>query len=160
LSQSDPEITYEEMESSWEDGILRVMHLSISRLAYSFTSSFEGSIYQCNGRRNALDRPVLFTAPYIVDRQHQHMEGQLHSTQIALDHIRQRYNFRGMTITRLEKDLRVAKAKQRSLAARRSTLRFAEIHLRARVRSLQAQLTASRARVAELEDEPPQASST
>ena len=58
------------MESRWEDGILRVMQLSIARLAYSFTSSFEGSIYQCYGRRNALDRPVLFSAPYVVVVRH------------------------------------------------------------------------------------------
>ena len=85
LSPSDPELTYDVMESSWEDGILRVMQLSIARLAFSFTSSFEGTIFQCYGRRNALDRPVLFSAPYVLDGQHQHMEGQLHNTQIALD---------------------------------------------------------------------------
>ena len=106
-----------------------------------------------------LDRPVLFSAPYVVDRQHQHMEGQLHSTQIALDRIRQRYNFRGRKITRLEKDLRVAAAKRRSLAAKRRSLRFAKVHLRAQVRSLQGQLAASRARVVDLENDPPQASS-
>ena len=87
------------MESGWEDGILRVMQLSITRLAFSFSSSFEGSIFQCYGRRNALDRPVLFLAPYVLDRQHQHMESQLHSTQVALDHLRQRYNFQERKIT-------------------------------------------------------------
>ena len=106
------------------------------------------------------DRPVPFSGSFFFDRQLQHMAGHLYTTQVALDCLRQRYNSRGRRISQLEKDLRVAAAKRRSLAARRNTLRFAEVHLRARVRSLQAQLAASRARVADLEEDMPHALST
>ena len=88
MAPSDPEITYEMMESSWEDGILRVMQLAIARLAYSFSSQFESTTYRYYGRRDEHDRPVLFSGPYVFDRQFQHMEGQLYSTQVPLDRLR------------------------------------------------------------------------
>ena len=88
------------------------------------------------------------------------MEGQLHNTQIALDRLRQEYNFRGRQISHLDEDLRVSEATRRSLVARRNTLKYADFHLRAQVRDLQVQLAASQARVGELEEEPRSSSST
>ena len=91
LAPSTPEITYEEMESSLEDGILRVMQLAIAKLASTFCSKFEGTPYRYYGKRDEEDIPVSNSE--VFARHFQHMEGQLYNTQIALDHLRQEFNF-------------------------------------------------------------------
>ena len=74
LAPSTPVITYEVMEDSWEDGILRVMHLAIAKLANSFSSEFERTPYRFYGKRDEDDRPVGISEDYVFARQFQHME--------------------------------------------------------------------------------------
>ena len=134
--------------------------MAIVKLANSFSSKFEGTPYRFYGKRDEDDRLVGISEDYVFARQFQHMEGQLHSTQIALDRLRQEYNFQGREISQLKEDLRVSEATRRSLVARRNTLKFADVHLRAQVGDLQFQLAVSQARVRELEEEPRSSSST
>ena len=160
LALSTPEIIYEAMESSLEDGILRVMQLAIAKLASTFCSKFEGTPYRYYGKRDEEDRPVSNSEDFVFARHFQHMEGQLYNTQITLDRLRQEFNFRGREIDRLEGDQRVSEATKRRLVAQRNTHKFADFHLRAQVRDLQFQLAASQARVKELEEEPCTSSNT
>ena len=64
------------------------MQLAIAKLANFFSSKFEGTPYRYAGRRDEDDRPVGISEEFVFARQFQHMEGQLHSTQIALDRLR------------------------------------------------------------------------
>ena len=52
---------------------------------------------------------------FVFARHFQHMEGQLYNTQIALDRLRQEFNFRGREIDRLEDEQRVSEATERRL---------------------------------------------
>jgi hypothetical protein len=148
------------MESSLEDGILRVVPLAIAKLTNSFCSKFEGTPYRFYGKRDEEELPVGILEDFVFVCHFQHMEGQLFNTHIALDRLRQEYNFRGRKIVRLEDDLRVSAATERSLAAQGNTHKFADFHLHAQVRDLKFQLAASQARVKELEEEPCASSST
>jgi hypothetical protein len=90
------------MESSLEDGILRLMQLAIAKLANSLCSMFEGTPYRFYGKRDEEGRPVGSTEDFVFACHFQHMEGRLYNTHIALDHLRKEYNFRGREIDRLE----------------------------------------------------------
>jgi hypothetical protein len=68
LAPSTPEITYEVMESSLEDGILRVVLLAIAKLTNSFCSKFEGTPYRFYGKRDEEELPVGILEDFVFVR--------------------------------------------------------------------------------------------
>ena len=68
LAPSTPEIAYEVMESSLEDGILRVMQLAIAKLTNSFCSKLEGTPDRFYGKRDEEGRPVGSSEDFVFAR--------------------------------------------------------------------------------------------
>ena len=91
------------------------MQLTIARLAHLFRGEFQGTPYNLFGERDEQDRPAGDLMECAITRQFQHMEGQLYSTQVVLDRLRQDYNNRGREIASLEASLRVSAAAERRL---------------------------------------------
>ena len=95
---SAADLVCDAVESDLESGLLRVMQVTIARLAHVFRGEFEGTPYSFFGGRDEQDRPAGGLVECAIARQFQHMEGQLYDTQVILDRLRQDYNIRGREI--------------------------------------------------------------
>jgi hypothetical protein len=135
--------TFEVIERTWGDGLMRVLRHAISRLVHLHYDELLGTHYEHYGWVDSDGLPYQAAAHTPFSRHLCHTEALLHHTQEQLDHVRMTADERSLELAVLHWDLLAAK---RRIAKRNRTLRQ-------HVRDLEDHLASLESHVSELEEE-------
>jgi hypothetical protein len=102
---TSPEFTFEVIERTWGDGLVRVLRHAISRLVHLHYDELLGTRYEHYGRVDSDGLPYQAAAHTPFSRHFCHTEALLHHTQEQLDHIRMVTDERGLELVVLREDL-------------------------------------------------------
>jgi regulator of replication initiation timing len=147
------EFTFEVIERTWGDGLMRVLRHVISRLVHLHYDELLGTRYEHYGRVNSDGFPHQAVAHTPFSRHLCHTEAVLHHTQGQLDHVRMVADERGLELAILCEDLQESIfSHHRLLAAKRRIVKRNRA-LRQRVHDLEDHLASLESHVSELEEE-------
>jgi hypothetical protein len=132
------EFTFEVIERTWGDGLMRVLHHAISCLVHLHYDELLGTRYEHYGQIDSDGLPYQVAAHTPFSRHLCHTEALLHHTQGQLDHAHMAADERGLELAVLHEDL------QESI--------FSRYHLLAAKRWIMKRNRALRQRVRDLED--------
>jgi hypothetical protein len=145
--------TFEVIEPTWGDRLMRVLRHAISRLIHLHYDELLGTRYEHYGRVDSDGLPYQVAAHTPFSRHLCHMEALLHHTQEQLDHVRMVTDERGLELVVLREDLQeTILSRHHLLAAKRRILKRNRT-LRQRVRDLEDHLASLESHVSELEEE-------
>jgi hypothetical protein len=117
---TSPEFTFEVIERTWGNGLMRVLRHAISRLVHLHYDELLGTCYEHYGRVDSDGFPYQATAHTPFSRHLCHTEALLHHTQGQLDHVRMVSDERGLELAVLHEDLQESiLSRHRLLAAKR-----------------------------------------
>jgi regulator of replication initiation timing len=147
------EFTFEVIEHTWGDGLMRVLRHAISRLIHLHYEELLGMRYEHYGRVDSDGLSYQAAAHTPFSRHLCHTEALLHHTQGQLDHVRMVTDERGLELAVLREDLQESIfSHHRLLAAKRGIVKRNRA-LRQRVRDLEDHLASLESHVSELEEE-------
>jgi regulator of replication initiation timing len=147
------EFTFEVMERTWGDGLMRVLRHAISRLIHLHYDELLRTRYEHYGRVDSDGLPYQAAAHTPFSRHFYHTEALLHHTQGQLDHARMVADEEGLELAVLREDLQESIfSRHRLLAAKRRIMKRNRA-LRQRVRDLEDHLASLKSHVSELEEE-------
>jgi regulator of replication initiation timing len=150
---TSPEFTFEVIECTWGDGLMRVLRHTIWRLVHLHYNELLGTRYEHYRRVDSDGLPYQAATHTPFFRHFCHMEALLHHTQEQLDHVRMVVDKRGLELAVLREDLQESIfSRHRLLAAKRKIVKK-NWALRQRVRDLEDQLASLESHVSELEEE-------
>jgi hypothetical protein len=150
---ASPEFTFEVIERTWGDGLMRVLRHAISRLVHLHYDELLGTRYEHYGRIDSDGLPYQAAAHTPFSRHLCHPEALLHHTQGQLDHARMAIDESGLELAVLREDLQESIfSRHRLLAAKRRIVKRNRA-LRHRVRDLEDHLASLESHVSELEEE-------
>jgi hypothetical protein len=147
------EFTFEVIERTWGNGLMRVLRHAISRLVHLHYDELLGTRYEHYGRVDSDGFPHQAAAHTPFSRHLCHTEALLHHTQGQLDHVHMVADERGLELAVLREDLQESIfSRHRLLAAKRRIVKR-NMALRHRVRDLEDHLASLESHVSELEEE-------
>jgi hypothetical protein len=97
--------TFEVIERTWGDGLMRVLRHAISRLVHLHYDELLGTRYEHYGRVDSDGFPHQAAAHTPFSRHLCHTEALLHHTQEQIDHVRMVADERGLELAILRADL-------------------------------------------------------
>jgi hypothetical protein len=147
------EFTFEVIERTWGNGLMRVLQHAISRLVHLHYDELLGTRYEHYGRVYSDGLPYQAAAHTPFSRHLCHTEALLHHTQGQLDHVRMVADERGLELTVLREDLKESIfSHHRLLAAKRRIVKRNRA-LRQHVRDLEDHLASLESHMFEIEEE-------
>jgi hypothetical protein len=147
------EVTFEVIERTWGDGLMRVLQHAILHLVHLHYDELLGTRYEHYGRVDSDGLPYQAAAHTPFSRHLCHTEALLHHTQGQLNHARMATDERGLELVVLREDLQVSIfSRHRLLAAKRRIVKRNRA-LRQRVCDLEDHLASLESHVSELEEE-------
>jgi hypothetical protein len=145
--------TFEVIERTWGDGLMRVLRHAISCLVHLHYDELLGTRYEHYGWVDSDGLPFQAAAHTPFNHHLCHTEALLHHTQEQLDHVRMTADERGLELAVLHEDLQESiLSHHRLLAAKRRIVKRNRT-LRQRVRDLEDYVTSLESHVSELEEE-------
>jgi hypothetical protein len=99
------EFTFEVIERTWGEGVMRVLQHAISRLVHLHAAKLARTRYKHYGRCDDEGFPVEPPLPTPFSRHLTHTEVLLHHSQEQLDHVRMVADERGLELAVLREDL-------------------------------------------------------
>jgi hypothetical protein len=152
--------TFEVIERTWRDGLMRVLRHAISRLVHLHYDELLGTRYKHYRWVDSDGLPYQAAAHTPFSRHLCHMEALLHHTQEQLDHVRMTADERGLELAVLCEDLqesilsrhRLLPAKRR-IVKRNRTLRQCVCDLEDHLASLESHMSELEEETAELRKE-------
>lgn len=147
------DLTFEVVDRTWGEGVLRVLQQTIARLSHDFADRLQGTAFQFVGRRDTQGVMVVGEEhPHFANHMH-HTEYLLQHTQLQMDNARARCEIKEMDCVMLRRQLRLwqlkfNKEKKDRLAQREKTRK-----LRKTVAELTAQTEEMESRIEQLEEE-------
>jgi hypothetical protein len=147
------EFTFEVIERTWGDGLMRVLRHAISRFIHLHYDELLGTRYEHYGRVDSDGLPYQAAAHTPFSRHFCHTEALLHHTQKQLDHVRMVADERGLELAVLCEDLQESIfSRHRLLAAKRKIVKKNRA-LRQRICDLEDHFASLESHVSELEEE-------
>jgi hypothetical protein len=147
------EFTFEVIERTWGDGLMRVLRHAISRLVHLHYNELLGTRYEHYGRVDSDGLPYQAATHTPFSRHFCHTEALLHHTQEHLDHVRMVADERGLELAFLREDLQESIfSRHHLLAAKRKIVRKNRA-LRQCIHELEDHLVSLESHVSELEEE-------
>jgi hypothetical protein len=114
------EFTFEVIERTWSDGLMRILRHAISRLVHLHYDELLGTRYEHYGQLDSDGFPQQAATHTPFSRYLCHTEALLHHTQGQLDHVRMVADERGLELAVLCEDLQESiLSRHRLLAAKR-----------------------------------------
>jgi hypothetical protein len=150
---TSPEFTFEVIERTWGDGLMRVLRHTISRLVHLHYDELLGTRYEHYGRVDSDGLPYQAAAHMPFSRHFCHTEALLHHTQEQLDHVRMVVDERGLELAVLREDLQESIFSRHHLLAAKRKIVKKNRALRQRVRDLEDHLASLESHVSKLEEE-------
>jgi regulator of replication initiation timing len=147
------EFTFEVIERTWGEGVMRVLQHAISRLVHLHATELAGTRNKHYGRCDDEGFPVEPPLPTPFSCHLTHTEVLLHHSQEQLDHVRMVADERGLELAVLLEDLQAAIFSRHHLIAAKKRIAKRNRSLRHHIRDLQDQLAALESHVSELEEE-------
>jgi hypothetical protein len=145
--------TFEVIERTWGDGLMRVLRHAISRLVHLHYDELLDTRYEHYGRVDSDGLPFQAAAHTSFSRHLCHTEALLHHTQEQMDHVHMAADERGLELAILCEDLQESiLSRHRLLAAKRRIMKRNRT-LRQHVRDLEDHLASLESHVSELEEE-------
>jgi hypothetical protein len=145
--------TFEVIEHTWGDGLMRVLRHTISCLVHLHYDELLGTRYEHYGRVNSDDLPYQAVAHTPFSHHLCHTEALLHHTQEQLDHVRMVTDERGLELAVLREDLQETILSRHHLLAAKRRISKRNKTLRQRVCDLEDHLASLESHVSELEEE-------
>jgi hypothetical protein len=145
--------TFEVIERTWGDGLMRVLRHAISRLVHLHYDELLGTRYEHYGRVDSNDFPHQAAAHTPFSRHLCHTEALLHHTQGQLDHVRMVDDERGLELDVLCEDLQESIFSRHCLLVAKRKIMKKNRALRQCVRELEDHLASLESHVSELEEE-------
>jgi hypothetical protein len=150
---TSPEFTFEVIERTWGDGLMRVLRHAISRLVHLHYDELLGTRYEHYGRLDFDGFPHQAAAHTPFSRHLCHTEALLHHTQGQLDHVHMVADERGLELAVLCEDLQESILSRHHLLAAKRRIMKRNRALRQRVRDLEDHLGSLESHMSELEEE-------
>jgi hypothetical protein len=150
---TSPEFTFEVIECTWGDGLMRVLRHAISRLVHLHYDELLGTRYEHYGRVNSDGFPYQATAHTPFSRHLCHTEALLQHTQGQLDHVRMVADERGLELAVLCENLQESILSCHHLLTAKRRIMKRNRALRQCVRDLEDHLAVLESHVSELEEE-------
>jgi hypothetical protein len=147
------EFTFEVIERTWGDGLMRVLRHAISRLVHLHYSELLGTRYEHYGRVNSDDFPHQAATHTPFSRHLCHTEALLHHTQGQLDYVHMVADEKGLELAVLREDLQESIFSRHHLLVAKRKIVKKNRALRQRVRDLEDHLASLESHVSELEEE-------
>jgi hypothetical protein len=150
---TSPEFTFEVIERTWGDGLMRVLRHTISRLVHLHYDELLGTRFEHYGRVDSDSLPHEAAAHTPFSRHLCHTEALLHHTQGQLDHVRMVADERGLELAVLREDLQESIFSRHRLLASKRRIVKRNRTLRQCIRDLEDHLASLESHVSELEEE-------
>jgi hypothetical protein len=150
---ASPEFTFEVIERTWGDGLMRVLRHAISRLVHLHYDELLGTRYEHYGRIDSDGLPYQAAAHTPFSRHLCHTEALLHHTQGQLDHACMAADERGLELAVPREDLQESIFSRHCLLAAKRRIVKRNRALRQRIRDLEDHLASLESHVSELEEE-------
>jgi hypothetical protein len=150
---ASPEFTFEVIERTWGDGLMRVLRHAISRLVHLHYDELLGTRYEHYERINFDGLPYQAATHTPFNRHLCHMKALLHHTQGQLDHARMAADERGLELAVLREDLQESIFSCHHLLAAKRRIVKRNRALRQCVRDLEDHLASLESHMSELEEE-------
>jgi hypothetical protein len=150
---ASPEFTFEVIECTWGDGLMRVLRHAISCLVHLHYDKLLGTRYERFGRVDSDRLPYQAAMHTPFSRHLCHTEALLHHTQGQMDHARMAADERGLELTVLRDDLQESIFSRHHLLAAKRRIVKRNRALQQRVRDLEDHLASLESYVSELEEE-------
>jgi hypothetical protein len=131
------EFTFDVIERTWGEGVMRVLQHAISRLVHLHASELAGTRYEHYGRCDDEGFPVEAPLPTPFNRHLTHTEVLLHHSQEQLDHVRMVADEHGLELAVLREDLQEAIFSRHRIIAAKKKIAKGNRRLRRRIRELQ-----------------------
>jgi hypothetical protein len=147
------EFTFEVIERTWGDGLMRVLRHAISHLVHLHYDELLGTRYEHYRRVDSDGFPHQAAAHTPFSRHLCHTKAMLHHTQGQLDHVRMVADERGLELAVLREDLQESIFSRHHLLAAKRRIVKRNRALRQRVRDLEDHLASLESHVSELEEE-------
>jgi hypothetical protein len=145
--------TFEVIERTWGDELMRVLRHAISRLVHLHYDELLGTRYEHYGRVDSDGFPHQAAAHTPFSRHLCHTEALLHHTQEQPDHVRMVADERGLELAVLRTDLQETILSRHHLLAAKRRISKRNRTLWQRVRDLEDHLASLESHVSELEEE-------